>query len=429
MDQHQAFSHLHYLAVDCGCRVAGTESAKKAGSYIQTFFEKEGMRAWSHDFRIPLCALDSAHLRVKIEEVWQDILHKPAWFAGSTEPGGVQVPLVYAGDGSEAVLKRVKPEGKAVLIARNSYLDYPDDHLYRRLLAHKPAAVILTTDAGHGGVPDVYYNFKSVANVPPPPTTVVHYEDGLKLSRLEGAMVQFEALYDQKEVTCTNHIGTIEGSDPDAGAVVVCAHYDSAPGGPGAADDAGGVALMMALASQFAAAVREGNRPRRTMHFIAWSGHEIGLHGSREFLLDNQQLLADTRFVLNFDVIGNHLSTNFLLSAAGNAVFEQVATITGGLGYDWENTPAVSGLDSLHFSSREIPCVNLLQGLSMWRDHTPQDHIEACSPEAFIDPLIFSRAVLEWATSAPVIEQGYSEDMLAGYHAYRDKFGWALNRS
>ncbi|MFF0828072.1 hypothetical protein ACFYU8_15260 [Brevibacillus sp. NPDC003359] len=35
----------------------------------------------------------------------------------------------------------------------------------------------------------------------------------------------------QKEVTCTNHIGTIEGSDPDAGAVVIYAYYDSAPGG------------------------------------------------------------------------------------------------------------------------------------------------------------------------------------------------------
>jgi Zn-dependent M28 family amino/carboxypeptidase len=51
--------------------------------------------------------------------------------------------------------------------------------------------------------------------------------------------------------------------------VVVGAHYDSAPGTPGADDNASGIAVTLALARSFAQ-----NRPSRTVRFVAFTNEE-----------------------------------------------------------------------------------------------------------------------------------------------------------
>ncbi len=61
----------------------------------------------------------------------------------------------------------------------------------------------------------------------------------------------------------------LAGSDPEAGIVVVGAHYDSVEGCPGANDNGTGVAAMLALARRFAK-----TRPARTLRFVAFSGEE-----------------------------------------------------------------------------------------------------------------------------------------------------------
>src|SRR5690625_4122770 len=182
MNHNEAYQHLEYLSVDCGSRVAGSESARKAANYIERFFNKKEIQTKRHNFGIPHTKLKTSSLKVQIDGEWKEIPHKPVWFAGETPLEGIEAPLVYGGDGSEAVLRRVNPEGKVLLIARDSYMDYPDDIIYRRLIKYNPLAVIFTTDAGHGGSPDIYYNFKTVETVPPPPSAVIHYFDGVDLS-------------------------------------------------------------------------------------------------------------------------------------------------------------------------------------------------------------------------------------------------------
>ncbi|MFD1707342.1 M28 family peptidase [Siminovitchia sediminis] len=429
MDQNIAFNHLKVFA-DIGTRIAGTEPTKRAADYIEKAFSHVGLETNRHHFDIPMYSLKKpSTLQVKINGKWQGLVHKAAWFAGDTPLDGVEAPLVYAQDGSEAVLKRIEPEGKVLLIARDSYYNYPDDDIYRRLVKYKPAAVLFTTSAGWGGSepPDVYYNFKTVdTEGEAPPTAVVLYSDALELlEHNHDILVQYNAQYNRSEGACANVIGTLAGTDSTGEAIVICAHFDSVPGGPGIGDDAGGIVTMMTLAEHYANLARKGIRQKRTMHFIAWSGHEVGLHGSREFLRDNPDIFNNTKFVLNYDIVGNRISTNTLMVSASHQVTQEITEVCESLGYDWQIDAGVWGLDTTNFCSKEIPGVNLVQTLTNW-NHTTRDNIKSCHPDSFIDPIIFGKGLLDWVANAESIQQGYPEDMNEVARSYSEKYGWGL---
>src|SRR4029434_6041301 len=95
----------------------------------------------------------------------------------------------------------------------------------------------------------------------------------------------------RRKVEAANVIGILDGSDPSLKneTIVIGAHYDHLGlGGEGslapkegeihygADDNASGTAGMLELARFFSAT---GNRPRRTIVFMAFSGEEEGLLG------------------------------------------------------------------------------------------------------------------------------------------------------
>ena len=107
-----------------------------------------------------------------------------------------------------------------------------------------------------------------------------------------------------------NVIGELAGGDPEAGYYIVCAHYDAigtrsrgwdwrTDPAPGADDNASGVALVLESAR-----VLGGRQFPWSIRFIAWSGEELGLWGSRHYA--GESLAGDERIlgVLNFDMIG-----------------------------------------------------------------------------------------------------------------------------
>lgn len=92
-----------------------------------------------------------------------------------------------------------------------------------------------------------------------------------------------------------NIIGFLPGQDP-LGTVLLMAHYDSVPTGPGVGDNAVAVAAMM----ETARALQEGERPRNNIVFLFTDAHEYGLLGARAFL--NQHILApEIDLVFNFE--------------------------------------------------------------------------------------------------------------------------------
>ena len=79
----------------------------------------------------------------------------------------------------------------------------------------------------------------------------------------------FHHTYTADGLACDNVVGELEGIGDDHEIVLIGAHYDSVRGGPGANDNASGVAALLALARSFAR-----NRLNRTMRFVAFVNEE-----------------------------------------------------------------------------------------------------------------------------------------------------------
>jgi len=86
----------------------------------------------------------------------------------------------------------------------------------------------------------------------------------------------------------------------DGKAVVMLAHYDSVPAGPGAADDASGVATIIETARALKARGIAGH----PVLAVLTDGEEAGMLGARAFL-DNAALKARVGVVVNMEARGN----------------------------------------------------------------------------------------------------------------------------
>ncbi|MDH7507371.1 MAG: M20/M25/M40 family metallo-hydrolase [Candidatus Thermoplasmatota archaeon] len=93
---------------------------------------------------------------------------------------------------------------------------------------------------------------------------------------------------------------TLPGINPDSDDIyIICAHYDTVPGSPGADDDGSGVAAVLA-----AAKVMSSCEFNNTIRFVTFSGEEEGLYGSYMYVQEAYNNGDDIKGVLNVDMIG-----------------------------------------------------------------------------------------------------------------------------
>ncbi len=106
-----------------------------------------------------------------------------------------------------------------------------------------------------------------------------------------------------------NIIATKDGSIPEAVALV--SHYDSVPDGPGASDDALGVATCLESARMLAVAGL-----RHSIFVLVTDGEEVGLMGARAVVTD-PDVAARVRTFLNFDGTGAAGATQLFETGPG----------------------------------------------------------------------------------------------------------------
>ncbi len=117
--------------------------------------------------------------------------------------------------------------------------------------------------------------------------------------------------YETKKGTSSNVVGYIEGSDPKLKneAVLFSAHYDAygVENGKiynGAADNALGTAEMLAVAESFS---KMSEKPKRSLIFIAVTGEEYGLYGSKYWANEPTWDIKKVAANLNLDGIGTEV--------------------------------------------------------------------------------------------------------------------------
>src|SRR6266404_2219738 len=91
-------------------------------------------------------------------------------------------------------------------------------------------------------------------------------------------------------VETANVVGEIRGRENAEQILVVGGHLDSWDLGQGTTDNGSGTATVLASAE---AIVRSGNRPRRTIRFVLFTGEEEGLDGSFAYMKQHQSEMAN----------------------------------------------------------------------------------------------------------------------------------------
>ena len=98
--------------------------------------------------------------------------------------------------------------------------------------------------------------------------------------------------------TVKNVVARLDGAEP-GGAVLLAAHYDSVPAGPGASDDGAGTATVLEIAR----ALKSLPQPRHSIILLIDDGEEAGLLGARVFV-DQHPWAREVRAVVNVDTRG-----------------------------------------------------------------------------------------------------------------------------
>jgi hypothetical protein len=183
-------------------------------------------------------------------------------------------------------------------------------------------------------------------------------------------------LYKARGVSCARVQNVIAVLGPPNGkAVLLNAHYDSVPMGPGAGDDGIGVATLLEVAS-----VLRNQQLKRPVILLFNEGEELGLVGARAFLSDPLSRSVDS--LINLEARGvrgpaNMFETNHP-DAAAIALYSQAVAhpVANSLGTDvYRLLPNYTDVNS--FSERKWLTLNIAPIGNETRYHSAGDELAA----------------------------------------------------
>jgi len=131
------------------------------------------------------------------------------------------------------------------------------------------------------------------------PAVTIGQDDGRRLvEATQRGRVRVRLLVDTlfETRTASNVVATKRGTARPDEVVVAGAHFDTVPTGPGANDNASGVAATLE-----AARVLAGVPTARTVQFVFFTGEELGLFGSAAFAAERRQGVVA---MINLDMVG-----------------------------------------------------------------------------------------------------------------------------
>ncbi len=280
-DGKKAYGHAEHLSVTIGTRLTGSTDEHKAAAYITKAFKSFGLKVTNQ--RFPSITYDNRECVLEFRQggKWRQITAEPVLLSKSTPAGGVEGEIFFAEAGQLGYLTPAMKD-KIVLVGGPIR---PED---RPRLIRLGAKAIINIDSAlrDGYRRTVLYDDERAVYGSLPMATIRHL-DGLDIIKKPADRARLVLRNTERKSYSLNVIGEKPGTDFAEEIVVVCAHYDSHWGCPGACDNAGGTAVMMELARVLAA------RPsRRTLRFIAFAAEETGLFGSRHYA---SQLLGKDR--------------------------------------------------------------------------------------------------------------------------------------
>jgi aminopeptidase N len=252
----------------------------------------------------------------------------------------------------------------ALLPARTPLAELPPKYLPEGLVSHVNALTSPAMEGRGAGTEGLHQAAEYIA---------AQFAD-IGLDAPGGTHLQTWAatLPDQSQVQLSNVIGILPGSDDSlrGAPVIVGAHYDHLgfdhDGSlfPGADDNASGIAILVEVARK----LQRAFTPRRPIVFVAFSGEESGLLGSRHFVANPPApyRTEDLFAMINLDSVGR-LEGRSLQVFATDSAYEWPFMAQGigfTIGVESEfPAQSVAGSDHVSFLEAGIPAIHLFSGL------------------------------------------------------------------
>ncbi len=284
------------------------EGANKAATYIANEFEKYGLKKFNKQqqpylqpFRFNINTFPGrAELRMgdKVMELGKDFILAPFSSKGK---GNKKVVIVDSGSFNNALWRTKfmsqRLKGKVVIYHEkdhNAIMGLEDQSLEVITHLYSAKALIMIKE-------NKLTASLSASQYAPPVYEVLK-------GSLPDELKKVKFRLDAEEIldTSYNVMGYVKGSEYPDSFVVYTAHYDHLGGMgdvffPGANDNAAGVSMLLELAHFYS---RPENKPKHSVVFMAFSGEEAGLIGSKYYTAHPYFKLNRIKFLLNMDLVG-----------------------------------------------------------------------------------------------------------------------------
>jgi len=190
------------------------------------------------------------------------------------------------------------------------------------------------------------------------------------------ATVKLQVSLQEDRQRTENVVAILNGADPSLTGenIVIGAHYDHLGLGyfgarerqsegrihPGADDNASGTAVLLDLARRMS---QLPAKPARTVVFVAFSGEELGLYGSRSFV-QRAPFIKSTKAMINLDMVGRLRENRVTVFGTRSSPGFSKMVLDGArpLGLEVQESDGVGRSDHMSFYNRKIPVLHFFTG-------------------------------------------------------------------
>ncbi|MBX2965359.1 MAG: M28 family peptidase [Cyclobacteriaceae bacterium] len=322
-------------------RETGTRGQRMAAAFIASHFEELGLQPpVNGSYYQPVTLYSSGTPEVSFNAGGIALTENEyIYFGAGATSGYTELPLVFAGTGSDEDLAQVDVKGKAAIILMGSTASMRNNPAIGKLREKEAKLVILAMDseddfkttagqirmfsggrmslekgAASNNLGTFLISPSAAGRIFKSTPEKLKKATGKNLAKIKPTTTGFTIAQKYNEVKTSNVLGYLEGTDKKDEVIVITAHYDhigklaSGEGdliNNGADDDGSGTVAVMALANAFVKAKKEGHGPRRSILFMLVTGEEKGLLGSRYYTdISPVFPLEKTVVNLNIDMVG-----------------------------------------------------------------------------------------------------------------------------
>ena len=287
---------MRVLCDDCNGRFVASDDERRAAAFICDSLAKYGLtNAHTEEFAVHGWRRGEARLTVG---------GKPLTCIGlpGTPACDVTAPLILLGHGEPDDFARVgeAARGKIALV-----LGKGSHRLEKYGRAIKAGCVAFIFSNSEVGTLPPTGSIEFGGNPAPIPGIGIAYESFLRIERMaESGELTANMKVDAESFPATglNVIADIPGTDPTAGMLVACGHYDGHDIAQGAVDNASGTAAVMEAAR---ALITVRDQLKLGIRIALWSGEEVGMVGSGAYARSHKDVLPNVKLVFNCDIVSN----------------------------------------------------------------------------------------------------------------------------